>query len=385
MTKNRKIIYLAGFLFSIPIALVSYINSSFLETYIGKNYVGIVYIIASIITILGLLKMPKILNILGNRLTAILFSLFIFASLILLSFSSNSFIVISAFVLYFVSISFVISSIDIFIEDFSKNSDIGLFRGLYLMIVNFAWIFAQVISGVFIKKSSFCGIYLLGALFMLLVLFIFILFLRNFKDPEYKKISILKTIKSFIKDENVSKIYFSNLLLQFFYAWMVIYTPIYLHESMGFSWDKIGIIFSIMLIPFVIVDFPLGKLSDKIGEKKMLIFGFLIMTFSVLVIPFITKPIFWLWALVLFSTRIGAAIIEVMTESYFFKIVKEENANEISFFRNASSVSYIIGPMLAVPILFFIPAFKYLFFVLGAIMLIGLFIALRIKDTKQNT
>lgn len=382
MTKNRKIIYLAGFLFSIPIALVSYINSSFLETYIGKNYVGIVYVIASIITILGLLKMPKILNILGNRLTVILFSLFIFSSLVLLSFSNNAFIVIPAFILYFISINFVISSIDIFIEDFSKNSNVGLLRGLYLMTINFAWIFAQVISGTLINKSSFTGIYLLGASFMVLVLLIFIFLLRDFKDPEYKKISILKTIKSFIKNKNISKIYLSNLILQFFYVWMVIYTPIYLHEFMGFGWSKIGIIFSIMLIPFVLLDFPLGKLSDKIGEKKMLIIGFLIMTLSVLAIPFVTKPIFWIWALVLFSTRIGAATIEVMNESYFFKIVNEENADEISFFRNAASASYIIGPLLALPVLFLIPSFKYLFFVLGAITLAGLFNVLRLKDIK---
>ena len=54
MKKNRKIIYLAGFLLSIPLALTSYVNSSFLESYIGKYYVGVVYILASVIAIFGL-------------------------------------------------------------------------------------------------------------------------------------------------------------------------------------------------------------------------------------------------------------------------------------------------------------------------------------------
>ncbi|MEK7088761.1 MAG: MFS transporter [Patescibacteria group bacterium] len=382
MRHNRKIIYLAGFLFSIPVALVSYINSSFLEIYVGKNYIGIIYIVASIMTILGLLKMPKILTRLGNRLTILLSCSLIFLSLILLAFGNNASVVIPAFIIYFISINFVIASLDIFIEDFSKKSSIGTLRGFYLMIINFAWIIAQMISGSIINKSSFSGIYLLGAGFMVLVLFIFILFLRDFKDPEYKKVSILKTIRSFIQNKNISKIYLSHLILQFFYAWMIIYTPIYLHEYLNFGWDKIGIIFSIMLIPFVILDFPLGKLSDKIGEKKMLIVGFSIITLSVLIIPLIKESILWMWASVLFITRVGAATIETMNESYFFKIVNEENADEISFFRNAPSISYIIAPLLAVPLLFILPSFEYLYFILGAILLVGFFTSLRLKDIK---
>ncbi|MFA6586062.1 MAG: MFS transporter [Candidatus Paceibacterota bacterium] len=382
MKHNRKIIYLAGFLFSIPVALTSYINSSFLEAYISEYYVGIIYIIASILTIWGLLKMPKILTKLGNRLTILFFCLLIFLSFILLALGNSIYLVIPAFILYFISINFVIASLDIFIEDFSKNSRIGTLRGFYLMIISLAWIVAQLISGSIINKSSFTGIYLFGAGFMILVSLIFILFLHDFKDPEYKRVPILKTIKSFIKNKNISKIYLSHLILQFFYAWMIIYTPIYLHEYMGFGWDKIGIIFSIMLIPFVLLDFPLGKLSDKIGEKKMLIIGFLILSLSVLTIPLITKPILWIWASALFITRIGAAMIETMNESYFFKEITEKNADEISFFRNAPSISYVIAPLIAIPVLLLVPSFEYLFFVLGAILLIGFFITLRLQDVR---
>ena len=325
MKHNRKIIYLAGFLFSVPIALTSYINSSFLEAYVGKNYVGIIYVIASVLTILSLSKMPKILTRLGNRLTILIFCSLILLSFILLALGHGTLIIISAFVLYFISISFIFASLDIFLEDFSKNSAVGVMRGFYLMVTNGAWVIAQIISGSIIDKSSFLGIYLFSAGFMAFVLFIFTFFLRNFKDPEYKKIPVLKTIKSFIQNKNISNIYFINLILKFFFSWMVIYSPIYLHEYLGFEWDKIGIIFGIMLVPFVILDFPLGKLSDKIGEKKMLLAGFAIIIPSVLLIPFIKEPSLWLWATVLFATRIGAATIEIMSESYFFKVVKEES------------------------------------------------------------
>ncbi|MEI8175194.1 MAG: MFS transporter, partial [bacterium] len=250
MKKNRTIIFLAGFLFSIPLALTSYINSSFLETYIGEYYVGIIYILASIIAIWGLLKMPKILNRFGNRFTTLLFTLLGFMSLVMLAFTHNVFVAILGIILYFISTDLIIASLDIFIEDFSKNSSIGKFRGLYLMIINFAWIFAQTISGGIIAKSSFQGIYLFSAGFMLLNSIIFIMFLHDFKDPKYTKVPILKTIKVFIKNKSLSKIYLINLILKFFFAWMVIYTPIYLYEYLNFDWKQIGLIFTIMLIPF---------------------------------------------------------------------------------------------------------------------------------------
>ncbi|MBI5139409.1 MFS transporter [Candidatus Nomurabacteria bacterium] len=382
MNHNRKIIYVASFFFSIPVALTAYINSSFLENYTDAKYVGLIYIIASIITILGLLEMPRVLTSLGNRKTSLILSIIAFLSFLFLAFGKNYFIILVAFVVYFAVTNFLFMSLDIFIEDFSKDSAIGRFRGFYLTIIGVAWVLAQMVSGSIINKSSYSGIYLYSAFFMVLVSVIFTFFLKNFEDPKYKKISIPKTFRFFIENKNISKIYLVNLILKFFFAWMIIYTPIYLHEHLLLSWDKIGFIFTIMLLPFILLEFPLGKLSDKMGEKKILIWGFIITTLTTMLIPFITTPRVWLLALILFSTRVGAATIEVMSESYFFKKVHEENTEAISFFRNTGPLSFIIAPLCATLTLMFIPSFKYLFFVLSTVLLLGLLLTLKLRDVK---
>ena len=188
--------------------------------------------------------------------------------------------------------------------------------------------------------------------------------------------------QDFLKSKNLFRAYVINLLLQFFYCWMVIYTPLYLHEYLHFGWEKIGIIFTFMLLPFVILDYPLGRLSDKMGEKKMLITGFVIAIISTLLIPFIHQPILILFAVLLFCTRVGAATVEIMSESYFFKEITERDADVISFFRNTYPLAYVIGPLFAIPTLLLVPSFEYLFIVLAIIMLIGLWITLRLKDIK---
>lgn len=379
---NRRIIYLAGFLFSIPIALTSYINSSFLKGFMSAKEVSILYATASILTIVGMLEMPRILNKLGNRVSTLVFSLLCFCSLLLLSFGQSVSIVSGAFILFFVTSNFVFGTLDIFIEDFSKNSSIGTLRGLFLVVLNLAWVISQLVSGTIIAKSSYQGLYMLGAVFTGIMSLIFVFSLRDFIDPKYKKIPPIRTLKLFMKNKKISKIYFINLILKFFFVWMIVYTPLYLHEYVGFSWQTIGPIFTIMLLPFVILMYPLGKLSDKMGEKGMLIAGFLIITFFTMLIPFIKEPSFWIWAGILFGTRVGAATIEVMSESYFFKVVKEEDADLIAFFRNTTPLAYIVAPLAAVVVILLVPSFSYLFFILGAVLLTGLYITLRIEDVK---
>lgn len=382
MTHKRRLIYFAAFLFYIPIALVSYINSSFLEGYVGKNYVGLIYIVASIVTILSLPKMRLILTHLGNRLTALVFCTLTILSLIIFSFGISTPTIIFSFIIYFTSLSFIFASLDIFVEDFSKNSSTGKTRGAYLLCMNLAWIIGQIISSIMIDKVGFSGIYTISAMFIILGMLVVGFSMRNFKDPLYEKLSPLRTIKTFIKNKNLQTVYITNFVLQFFFATMVIYLPIHLHEYLGFEWSKISAIFVIMLLPFVLLDFPLGKLSDKIGEKELLITGFLIIAISTFIIPFITSNTFFIWAGVLFITRIGAAIIETMNESYFFKNINKENADEISFFRNASPLAYIVAPLFATIILFFIPEVKYLFIFLSFVLLAGFFISLKMQDVR---
>ncbi|OGI64131.1 hypothetical protein A2914_00290 [Candidatus Nomurabacteria bacterium RIFCSPLOWO2_01_FULL_41_21] len=382
MKNKRKIIYLAGFLFSIPVALTSYINSSLLEQFINPLFVSAIYIISSLLTIFGLFKMPKILTRHGNKFTIILFSFISALSFVLMALGGKSYIVVSMFVVNFIANNFIFASLDIFLEDLTGKSRVGRLRGLYLTIINSAWVIAQLISGSIIAKSSFSGIYLLSALFTLLVPLVIWLALKNFQDPEYKKVSVWKTVKFFVKNKNISKIYFLNLILNFFFAWMVIYTPIYLHDYIGLPWDKIGIIFTIMLLPFVLLQFSFGKMSDRVGERKLLRFGFLTSAIFTFLIPFITEPKIFLFALVLFMTRVGAATIEVMCDSYFFKVVDEEDVEAISFFRNTRPVSYIIAPLVAIVVLALVPSFKFIFPALSVILLFGFFIAGRIKDVK---
>jgi MFS family permease len=164
---------------------------------------------------------------------------------------------------------------------------------------------------------------------------------------------------------------------------MVIYTPIYLATRMNFSWGEIGSILGIMLLPFIFLQFPLGEIADRrFGEKEILVIGFIITAISTGALSFLAPGTSLLvWAAILFATRIGAAAIEIMTETYFFKKIESSDTSLISFFRYTKPLSFVIGAAGASAFLAFADM-KYMFLTLGIIMLSGIYFAVMIEDTK---
>ncbi len=173
-----------------------------------------------------------------------------------------------------------------------------------------------------------------------------------------------------------------SFILQFFYGWMIAWSPIYLNQIIGFSWQEIGLIFSIMLLPFALFELPLGELEDKMfGEKEIMAGGFFIAGLATASISLITSASFVAWALVLFLTRTGASAIEISTESYFFKHVSGGDTGVIGVFRLARPLALIMGPIIGAFSIKLL-GFQQSFIVLGAILIASIFLALRLKDTK---
>jgi predicted MFS family arabinose efflux permease len=135
-------------------------------------------------------------------------------------------------------------------------------------------------------------------------------------------------------------------------------------------------------LAYVLLEYPIGVIADKyIGEKEMMGFGFLMIAISTSWIAFVTESSVLVWAVIMFTTRVGASFVEVTTESYFFKQTKSSDAQIISFFRIARPLSYVIGALIASLTLLYLP-FNLLFIVLSFLMIPAMFFTLGIEDSK---
>jgi len=189
-------------------------------------------------------------------------------------------------------------------------------------------------------------------------------------------------IKQTWTNKNLRGIFCIALILQLFYSTAVVYLPIYLYQNMGIGWESLGLMFSFMLLPFLIFEIPAGVIADKyIGEKEILFLGFFILALSLFLFFYLKTNAFWVWTAVLFLSRIGASLIEAMRETYFFKIVDAKDVGHINIFRTTAPLGYIIGPALAMVILAFLPL-NYLFLIVCLIVFGGMGFVWSLKDTK---
>lgn len=372
------IAFLSGLHTSIP----NYFNSSFLSTFIDERTVSMVYLIISLLTIVGLLLMHDILRRFGNLRTSlalILLQMVIFYGLIT---SSSTNMTLFLFIMGMSMITLIGLTIDIFLQKSTDLGHTGSVRGIFMTVLNTAWILGPLLGGMLIEGDNYRNIYIAGFALLFPLLYVVYKNFNNFKDSHYIQVSTRETCVRILKDKDISKIFFINIILQTFYAWMTVYTPIYLHNTLGFSLSEISIIFTIMLIPFVLVEYPLGKLADKKwGEKEMLAIGFVIMGLSTGALVFFGFKSLFAWALMLFLTRIGAATAEIMIETYFFKKVDGKDPEILSLFRITRPFSYFVAPVITTIGLVYTTD-QYLFLVYGVICILTLYPILTIRDTN---
>ena len=381
MKQKITALYLVAFFLSLHIALPAYVNSTFLSNFVAERFIGIIYTIGSILTIIIFAFVPQILTRFGNFKVAVTILGIETLAVVSLAITQNPIFIIIAFIGSISLIRVAAFNSDVFLESLSTDSKTGGIRGFFFSSSNVAWVASPVLAGFILGDDNYTRLYALTALAAIPVIIIFFKKFSNFKDPAYDHFPFWKTLKIMMNRDGIRKIFLSNIMLRFFYSWMVIYTPIYLHEHIGFSWGEIGLIFSIMLVPFVVLGIPLGKIADKyIGEKELLSLGIVIVAVSTAYLSFVDSSNFLVWALVLLVTRIGASMVDIMSETYFFKKIDGSDSNLLGFFRMTGPIAFIIGPLLATLVLPFV-GIKYLFLVLGILMLWGLRYSLTLKDT----
>lgn len=369
-------------MYTLHLSVAMYVNSSFLELFVGEKFVGYIYVVASVFSLLSFFWVRKILKKRGNFKSAIVFIGVEVLSLIIMAVSPSAFLVVPAYIIGFVTRTLIFFNLDIFLESVSKDNETGGIRGYYLTFLNLAILLGPFISSFVLVNGEYWKVYILGAIIQIPVLFILFRYLKDFKDPIYTKPKFIATFKKIKENADLYSTFICNFLLRFFFSWMVVYTPIYLTTQIGFSISEATLIIAIALIPFVLLEIILGKLSDNLlGEQELMSIGFIIMAISTALMAFLNEPNLIVWATVLFLTRVGATMVEIMTEVHLFKRIDADNINIMGLFRAVRPIAYIIGLTIASLLLLLIE-FRFLFLILGIIMFYGLRYSSTISDTK---
>lgn len=372
-----------GFIFTLHVVIPMYSNSSFLSLFADAQTLGLIYMLGAAVSILGYLLAPSVISWLGNYRTALVLVVLQIAVFYGLIMSSSPLYLSLFFILQSAIASLIGLCLDIFLEVYTDNENVGRIRGFYTATLNASWIVAPLIGSLLIGSGNdYRNTYVASLAMLFPLLYLIYRNFPTFTDPEYIHLSPHNLIIHISTNRDWIKLLSANLILQTFYSWMVVYSPIYLHVNMGFNWEEIGIILVVMLLPFPLIQYPLGRLADsKYGEKEIMSIGFTILGISTIFLSFVDSHSLIVWAIMLFLTRIGAAAAEIMMETYFFKTVSARDSAVLGSFRITRPLSLFLAPAIMLIGSYFLD-FRYMFVVVGAFSLLALYPALLIRDTK---
>ncbi len=386
MRARSHIVYtitVIGFIFTLQVVIPTYSNSSFLDLFADPQTLGFIYMASAAASIFVYLIATSLIRSLGNYTTVILaicIQIALFYGLI----STTAPETLALLFITQTAVSVLIGlCIDIFLEVYTDGSNIGTIRGLFGASLNAAWVVGPLIGSMLIGQSeNFRNTYVASLAMLFPLLYLVYRNFPRFRDPNYSHLSPWQLTRHISTDKDLMRLIMANLVLQTFYSWMVVYSPIYLNKVIGFSWEEIGIILVIMLLPFPLIQYHLGRLADKkYGEKEIMAIGFAIMGISTMFLSFTTVKSILVWSILLFITRIGAAAAEIMMETYFFKTVSTRDTAVLGSYRMTRPLSYFIAPLIMMFGLL-VTTQQYMFAIVGLLSLIGIYPALRIRDTK---
>lgn len=379
------LVYLASIIFTFINLVTSYSSSTYLERFVPTETVGLLFAVSAAIAIVLSLTLPRLLRHIGNVNTALLLITFVTIALLFLGLAPSTPVVIGAFIAYLSLAPQVFLNIDIFLEALigTNEGSTGTRRGLILTLMSAAAFVSPLAMGYIIgPENNLAQVYFVGAGAGLVLIALIVSRFRQFLDPAYTTIRVRDMLRDAARDSDIRTVMTTQFLLQFFYTWAVVYIPLYLASTIGFDWPTISTILAAGLLAFVIFEYPTGYVADRhLGEKEMMAFGFVFLALAAAAMSFMAGYGVVGWMALMFVSRIGASLVEVTTESYFFKKVDGNQPNLIGLFRLMRPLANLLGTIAGSISLFFLP-FHLIFLVLAVVMASGVFITSFLTDTK---
>ena len=240
----------------------------------------------------------------------------------------------------------------LFISDFSRGVGMEKLHARYLLWVNIGALIAPMFAMSVV--SFFNNNYRMPLLAAGLVYFSGLLFFKHFgivqEDKVIKRVNMRKTLRAlkitalhFFKKDGMLRAYTVNFGYYALRAMRYLYVPIVVIEK-GFTSETLGIVLSVGILPYIIIESFIGKLIKKLGVKIWLTIGFvsfaIFSIFATFVSGYALLAIFVLW-------QISGAFMEACHDLLFFDdMPKEHQARFYGVFRTSVNFPSVIAPIL---------------------------------------
>lgn len=263
-----------------------------------------------------------------------------------------------AFTLHHAITPYILFNLDKLFEDYTHIEDRGKGRGIYLTVWNTPFIVVPILLST-LATNTLPITYIIS--FCLLVPFLILIssYIQNPTDEletivmknsaSLEEVTVPERLARFWADKLDRKSFIIQCVLHLYYGITGVMLPIYLHHYFGFEWSHIGILLAAILTPFVLIQIPFGKIEDARHNEKQLFFWGIVITVVFTIAAALVQPgmgletSFILLLVTLFISRVGCSLIEISTETMFYRHVTERDEFALLMFRAGRLLPYAAG------------------------------------------
>jgi MFS family permease len=383
--KPRSILTLGNFFAPAHFFLIIYILTPYLATFMPDSATGLVISLGAIITLSVFPFMPHLVRTYGPRRLAIFFAAIEAFALAWLAVGPAPLPAILLVACATAITPLLVYQLDLLLEaTIAKEGTTGRIRTMFLTAGNVALVMAPLLAGLVLDSGdAYWRVFAVAA--SSLLPFIFVMSVKRLPEghtPNF--VGLMEAYVCLLKDKDLRAVVIAHGTLQFFYHIAPLYIPLYLHNVLHMPWTQLGWIFALMLLPFVLLEYPAGWLADHtLGDQELLLGGFVLMAAAFAALALVTPDTMVLViVIILVMNRAGAALVEAMSEGHFFRRVSETDAATVSLFRMTRPVAALTAPIIG-SIILSVSGYGTLFVVTGALIgVVGVMAALRIRDIK---
>lgn len=239
----------------------------------------------------------------------------------------------------------------LFISDFSKGIGMEKLNARFHLWTNVGALVAPVFAMSIV--SHFAGNYRMPFLAAGMIYFSGLLFFKRFgivqQEKVLKHVNLRKTLRllriemrAFFARSGMLRAYLVNFGFYAVRSMRLLYVPIVVIEN-GFSNETLGIVLSVGILPYIIVDCFIGKWMKKYGIKLWLTLGFVLFAvcsmFATFASGYALLVLFVLW-------QIPGAFMEASHDLLFFNdMPKKDQGRFYGIFRTSVNFPSVIAPI----------------------------------------
>lgn len=338
----------ASFLTILPIVLTEKLQS---DVYVGYYYsaLAIISLVASLGSTIILRNFSKVwlMKIILGALSTIFFLLTIAPTV--WRFAAFDLARVVSITLFFIILA-------IFVRDFASQQEIELAEGRYFLFNNIGWVIGPITGGVLAKIYANEAAFIFTGVCYIILLALFFQqhliaknpHLHHEKEKPRKEESLMQNLRDYLSNRDLVIAFIITFGMYFWWSTSAIYMPIALTQ-LGYSQDVVGLVFSLSIIPLILLEFHASDGAKTHGVRNYLVLGYALLSLCLILFTLASATML---IKLMILVNIGSAFIEPIKEIYFFKAVRREDEERFYGIYNASyPVAYILAPIIGATLL----------------------------------